>query len=259
MPYRPEHKAKTRARIVSCARVLFNQRGFEQVTIDEIMSAAELTRGGFYNHFANKEELYSEAVASIATCGPFSRALARRPVADPDERAHLLVDMYLADSMLTNTDDQCPLYALPSDVARSNRVVRAEYTKIAARMGAVFGGARGDEAAGEGAPPRALATLALCVGAMVLARTTEDASLARSVRQAARDAAHDLLSARVRAPQARARAPEACDSPVPEAPLRSKKRPRKEENGVGLELHHPQITGAKGDVAGGGRRPKRRK
>ncbi len=52
MPYAATHKAETRARIVQSARRLFNRHGFTEVSIDEIMSAAGLTRGGFYNHFA---------------------------------------------------------------------------------------------------------------------------------------------------------------------------------------------------------------
>ena len=54
MPYTAKHKKNTRARIVECARKLFNRRGFVEVSIDEIMAEAGLTRGGFYNHFNNK-------------------------------------------------------------------------------------------------------------------------------------------------------------------------------------------------------------
>ena len=62
MPYKPEHKQATRKRIVESARVLFNRSGVADVSIDQIMSDAGLTRGGFYHHFKNKEELFAEAV-----------------------------------------------------------------------------------------------------------------------------------------------------------------------------------------------------
>jgi AcrR family transcriptional regulator len=52
MPHPPEQKAETRARILQGARRLFNRRGFSEVSIEEVMSAAGLTRGGFYNHFS---------------------------------------------------------------------------------------------------------------------------------------------------------------------------------------------------------------
>jgi TetR/AcrR family transcriptional repressor of nem operon len=62
MPYAPEHKQKTRERIVEAAARLFNRKGFAEVTIGEFMTAAGLTHGGFYRHFASKEELYAESV-----------------------------------------------------------------------------------------------------------------------------------------------------------------------------------------------------
>src|SRR3954468_17018774 len=77
VPYPRDHKAKTRAKIVASARALFNRRGFDQVTIDQVMEHAGLTRGGFYHHFSSKEDLYAEAVSSIAGCSPFSRELSR--------------------------------------------------------------------------------------------------------------------------------------------------------------------------------------
>src|SRR5690242_8286768 len=67
MPYRPDHRVRTRARIVRSAQKLFNQHGFEGVSIDDIMAAAELTRGGFYRHFSSKSDLYAEAMDCFFT------------------------------------------------------------------------------------------------------------------------------------------------------------------------------------------------
>jgi AcrR family transcriptional regulator len=62
MPYSPNHKQDTRRRILRSAARLFNRRGFSEATIDEIMTAAGLTHGGFYRHFSSKDKLYAEAV-----------------------------------------------------------------------------------------------------------------------------------------------------------------------------------------------------
>jgi TetR/AcrR family transcriptional regulator, transcriptional repressor for nem operon len=64
MPYSPEHKRDTREKIVESARRLFNRRGYSGVSIEEIMSDAGLTHGGFYRHFRGKEELYAAAVCA---------------------------------------------------------------------------------------------------------------------------------------------------------------------------------------------------
>src|SRR5262245_27189077 len=93
MHYAAHHKDKTRARIVDSARGLFNRRGFDAVSIDEVMKAAGLTRGGFYHHFSNKESLYTAAVNSFNSCSPFATRLEKNPKQrTPRQLAELLVD-----------------------------------------------------------------------------------------------------------------------------------------------------------------------
>src|ERR1700739_605886 len=67
MPYPANHRDAVRARIVRSARRLFNRHGFDKVSVDQIMSAAGLTRGGFYKYFASKSDLYVEALACFFT------------------------------------------------------------------------------------------------------------------------------------------------------------------------------------------------
>jgi len=193
MPYTAEHKARTRARIIEAARVLFNRRGFEQVSIDEIMQHAGLTRGGFYNHFASKDELYAEAIRSFTSCNPFARRLADAPTAPPPRQlARQLIELYLSDEILADIDQHCPLVALPSDVARAGLEPRAAYTNLVENMTCVFRGAFADDDGD--ADRRALLIVSLCVGGMVIARTTDDPRLRASLRSAARAQAFALLS-----------------------------------------------------------------
>lgn len=193
MPYTPEHKQRTRARIVESARVLFNRHGFEQVTIDDVMKGAGLTRGGFYKHFASKDDLYAAAVQSFTTCNPFRRHLESTPSTrrTPRDLARLLVRMYLSDEVLADVDRHCPLIALPSDVARAGLEPRASYTSLVESMAHVFRAAlpEGDGDARE----KALLIVSLCVGGMVIARTTDDPELQKQLRAAARAQAFALL------------------------------------------------------------------
>ncbi|MFC5437196.1 TetR/AcrR family transcriptional regulator [Rhodanobacter umsongensis] len=192
MPYSPEHAVQTRARIVESARRLFNRHGFEQVTIDQIMAAAGLTRGGFYHHFRSKDELYASAVASFVTCNPFAiqTADAAQRLRDPRRLARMLVELYLSDDVLDNVDLHCPLYALPSDVARAGLEPQQAYTALIRGMGHIYRTAlKGVRDAGR----RAEAVVALCVGGMVLARTTHDPDLRKSLRASARHQALALL------------------------------------------------------------------
>jgi len=52
---------ETRQRIIAQAAPLFNQRGYEGCSIQDIMAATGLEKGGIYRHFENKEELAAEA------------------------------------------------------------------------------------------------------------------------------------------------------------------------------------------------------
>ncbi|WP_288379233.1 TetR/AcrR family transcriptional regulator [uncultured Massilia sp.] len=191
MPYSSEHKAQTRERIVSAARRLFNRHGFEQVSIDRVMLEAGLTRGGFYHHFGSKDELYAAAVASFTNCNPFRADLEHNPLPEPDEMARMLLDIYLSDEVFDNVDFHCPLYALPGDVARAGLSPQKAYTQLIRNLTQIYASALAGEPDGE---ERAQAIVALCVGGMVLARTTDDPSLRRSLRAAARQQALTLLS-----------------------------------------------------------------
>ena len=47
----------TRQRILSAAYVLFRQRGYSRVSMDEIASATAVTKRTLYNHFQSKDQL----------------------------------------------------------------------------------------------------------------------------------------------------------------------------------------------------------
>ncbi|HEX4740393.1 MAG TPA: TetR family transcriptional regulator, partial [Caulobacteraceae bacterium] len=49
-----EQAAENRAHILEAAGRLFRERGFEGVSLAEVMHAAGLTHGGFYGHFKSK-------------------------------------------------------------------------------------------------------------------------------------------------------------------------------------------------------------
>ena len=54
-------KSSGRARLIQAAQELAEQRPFDEITIDEIIKRAELSRPAFYYHFAGgKEELRAE-------------------------------------------------------------------------------------------------------------------------------------------------------------------------------------------------------
>ena len=66
MAWQAEHKNTTRQRILSSAAKLFALNGYEEVSINQIMADAGLTRGAFYSHFKSKSELHAKAMMNSA-------------------------------------------------------------------------------------------------------------------------------------------------------------------------------------------------
>jgi TetR/AcrR family transcriptional repressor of nem operon len=52
---------QTRRKIVEAAAPIFNQRGYEGTSLNDLMEATGLKKGGIYRHFSSKEELAAEA------------------------------------------------------------------------------------------------------------------------------------------------------------------------------------------------------
>src|ERR1700747_2143115 len=76
-----EQVAEHRTRILDAAARLFRLRGFDDVTVAEVMKEAGLTHGAFYGHFQSKEALIAEAVGQALPQAP-DKTRPRRPAAD---------------------------------------------------------------------------------------------------------------------------------------------------------------------------------
>jgi AcrR family transcriptional regulator len=59
---RAQQKEATREQIYAVAMRLFDARGYEEVNIDEIVTASGVARGTFYFHFPRKDDLLLEAI-----------------------------------------------------------------------------------------------------------------------------------------------------------------------------------------------------
>src|SRR5215813_8612694 len=138
MPYSPEHRRRTRERIVRSAMILFNRHGFESVSIDDIMAHAGLTRGGFYRHFKTKSALYAEAVSLSLAETPWSRWDGVDVDFSADDAAAQVVRAYLSEQHVDDIDGSCPMVALPSDVARADPSVKIAFENVFKAMVGLF-------------------------------------------------------------------------------------------------------------------------
>lgn len=173
MAWQADHKQQTRQRILQSAGQLFTQLGFKQVSIDDVMQHAKLTRGAFYHHFNSKQALYSEAIVFFAQ----HSSLARRQRADSLKE---IINLYLSMEHVTGQQNPCPLAFLISDIGLQDQQAKESY-------GRVFDGLvrRLSDAAAVSQTQAMQAAISM-VGAVALARSTESEAQATSILAAAR-------------------------------------------------------------------------
>jgi TetR/AcrR family transcriptional repressor of nem operon len=180
-----EDKAASHERIVAIAATRIREAGTEQPGVAEIMKAAGLTHGGFYKHFASRDELIAEAVQrAMVDSGPRIAEV----IAGADDLLSAFVDAYLSEEHRDDPGSGCGVAALGTDVSRLGAApqdaFRAQVERYREQLQPLFDG---DD---DQARRRATTTLCAMVGALIVARglgpTPESDELLRDVRETLR-------------------------------------------------------------------------
>jgi TetR/AcrR family transcriptional regulator, transcriptional repressor for nem operon len=183
-PRATNHKQRTRARILDEAAKAMRLHGTEGIGVAALMKQAGLTQGGFYAHFASRDDLVAHAVERMFED---SSALLTRCMAEnePAQSLRLLIDRYLSDGARLAPERTCPIPSLSGEAARLPGPARAKFLDGVARFEQAL--ALRLAACGQ-AEPEALAAsvLAEMVGAMALARAIEDDRQASAMLDTAR-------------------------------------------------------------------------
>lgn len=124
MRYPVEHKKDTHERIVKAAARQFRRSGRSGVSIADLMSELNLTHGGFYRHFRNKEQLFVEAFEK----GLEEIRVRMKLAADkqPGNELKAMIEDYLSIEHISNPEDGCPIAALASEIAHCPKSVRSK-------------------------------------------------------------------------------------------------------------------------------------
>lgn len=64
-----EEAAVTRAAVLKAALAVFSAKGYSAATLDDVASAAKVTRGAIYWHFKSKADLYNTLVEELSARG----------------------------------------------------------------------------------------------------------------------------------------------------------------------------------------------
>lgn len=167
-----EQVAENRQKILDAAGRLFRARGFEAVTVAEVMKAAGLTHGGFYGYFASKDELVAAALADV-----FGQA------GEQAVEIGNLARRYLSRAHRDDPAHGCPVAALGAEAARQTAPARRAMTDGVERQ--IERLCAGDTSAA--ARRAAVGSWAAMVGGIVLARLADDPELSDEVLELTRE------------------------------------------------------------------------
>jgi AcrR family transcriptional regulator len=191
MPYPSGHRDAVKGKIIHSARKLFNRHGFESVSLDQIMSGAGLTRGGFYNYFESKSELYVQVLGCFFTDPEWESCWEGVEVdLSSKDVGPQVVRAYLSRQHFEDIDNSCPMIALPTDVTRSDETAKQAFETVFSAMVSVL--ERSLKQDDHMRCTRAQAIAALCVGGMVVARAFENRAHADQLRDACMSVALEL-------------------------------------------------------------------
>jgi TetR/AcrR family transcriptional repressor of nem operon len=173
-----------RARVVETAARLFREKGFEGIGVADLMHAAGMTHGGFYNHFESKDDLGAAACAHALSQ---SVAAIEAVAADERPKGQALGDYrrrYLSRKSRDADGFRCPMVAFGADVSRQGLALREVYAKGLRLYLDAFVRAYASERGGRPAKvdlrAEAIANFATMVGAVSLARSIAKADSALS-------------------------------------------------------------------------------
>ena len=190
MRYAPDHKTRTRNRILGAAGRLFRRDGYAATSIDAVMAEVGLTHGGFYRHFRSKAALLAEIAR---TDHQLVRLLERRDGRTPEALAagaRAILDFYLAPENRDLVAKRCTMAALSIEIGRGPLAVRKAFAEALGRLTREL--SRGLREPAE-PDPRALAATALAVGGAILAHANADPALAVALLRACRSEVSRLI------------------------------------------------------------------
>ncbi|MEX3969609.1 TetR/AcrR family transcriptional regulator [Paraburkholderia caribensis] len=164
-----EQVAENRQTILEAASGLFRERGFEAVSVADVMEAAGLTHGGFYGYFKSKDDLI--------TC-----ALAHTFESDNESVPNLLkyAEEYLSPEHRDDLSGGCLTAGLGAETIRQSVAARAVMTEVQRSTIDRFSKGTGATTPRE-ARRMAIGTWAAMIGAMVLARLSSDPELSDEI------------------------------------------------------------------------------
>ncbi|MFT4180531.1 MAG: TetR/AcrR family transcriptional regulator [Rhizobium sp.] len=186
-------KQKTHERIVTLAAKRLREEGLEGIGVADLMKEAGLTVGGFYKHFASRDELVAEAVQS-AVESP-RRQMEEQGIDPANVSLANFADSYLSSGHRDHRGEGCAYAALTADIARGSDAVRTVATE-GMRKNIEAMTARMPQTASAEARRNAIVATCLMTGAVGLARIANDEALSSEILEVVRSFVNGMGEAR---------------------------------------------------------------
>src|ERR1700722_511263 len=172
MRYDADQKERTHRQILAEAANAIRTKGPDRVGVAEVMSKLGLTHGGFYAHFASKDDLVAQAITSMFEQG-YANFLRKTEGLEPREALEAYVNWYLSKAHRDMPNRGCPLASVSGDLPRLPDAARSRYTEGVERLTAAI--AKLIKKLGfKNAEALALSALSEMAGALALARAVSD-------------------------------------------------------------------------------------
>ena len=173
--YPAAETAERHEKILDEASRLFRERGLSRVSVSDLMQAADLTHGSFYNHFDSKPSLIEACIDHVR-----ARAVAQIGAAKPsDAGKRAFVENYLSLVARDDPGRACLMSSLGPEISREPAVQPAMTRYVRAFIGKLSSHFPWSKA--ESAECQAIRMTASLVGALVLARAVDDKALAKKI------------------------------------------------------------------------------
>jgi TetR/AcrR family transcriptional repressor of nem operon len=182
----PDSRPSTRTRLLDAALTVIRQKGFAATSVDDLCTAAGVTKGAFFHHFASKDSLGRAAADHwTAVTGAMFAAADYHRLPDPLDRVFGYLDLReallagelheftcLAGTLLQETHQTGPAIAAAAhaSIAGHARTLETDFQQVIDRRGP------------PDCPPAqslALHTQAVLQGAFILAKGAGSAEVVR--------------------------------------------------------------------------------
>ncbi len=121
----PDKAGNTRGELVQQGTDLFRRTGYVATSVDEICTAAGVTKGAFFHHFPSKEALAEECLRNWQQqMAALHRSAAYQAIDDPTEKVLASIDFMIEVFSNPEVQKSCLAGTTVQEVSETNPVLR---------------------------------------------------------------------------------------------------------------------------------------